>query len=281
VRRTIALALLLALPTAALAIATACDDTGTRLASADAAADSTRVDAAGPSDDGSDASADAVEELVMADVCGPGPWITFGIVVVALDLSNPDGSVLAGAEFTSPLCPGVEKLSDEAGLIEGQISVDRPFYGRLQAKGYVSELTPEEIVDANTTGNKLELLPSILTGLVPGFQPDASTVVIAAQATEGDAGACSSLDGIAFAVSGQPGVSVIYFSNGSIPLPVADASTTTTRGFAAITGLNGGGFITLAGTKPGCNVVFARGPLTGRVPIENGFVSLMPAYLTP
>jgi hypothetical protein len=36
-----------------------------------------------------------------------------------------------------------------------------------------------------------------------------------------------------------------------------------------------------AGTKPGCTVQFRYGNLTGRVPLENGFVSLTPAYLTP
>ena len=41
------------------------------------------------------------------------------------------------------------------------------------------------------------------------------------------------------------------------------------------------GIYSLDAGKPGCHVVFVHGPLTGRVPLENGFASLMPAYLAP
>jgi hypothetical protein len=242
-----------------------------------------------PTDDGGgvvDATAEAAPaiEASLSDVCGQPPYVTLGIVVVALSLADTDGAVLPGATFTSPLCPGLVKVSDDAGVIEGEISANTPFYGRLQAPNYVSELAPEEVFDASTTGNRIEMLPQILAGLVPGYQADAAAIVIAAEKTIGDAGSCSSLDGIALSVDGHPEANVTYFSAGSIPLPQLDASATTTRGFAAITGLKGisdGDFVTLTGTKPGCHVVFARGPVTGRVPLGNGFVSLMPAYLTP
>jgi hypothetical protein len=218
----------------------------------------------------------------MADVCGMPPWVNLGIVVVALDLANPDGSVLPGATFTSPLCPGLEKVSDDAGVIDGLISQNMPFYGRLTAPNYISELAPEEVFDADSTGNRIEMLPQILSGLLPGYAADASEIVIAAEKTQDDAGACSSLDGITLSVAGHPEATVTYFSAGSIPTPVPDAGATTTRGFAAITGLSGTGqFVTLVGEKPGCTIVFARGPVTGRVPLENGYVTLMPAYVTP
>lgn len=282
-RRAILLASLLAAPAVILAVVS-CDDAGTLVPPADAStSEATKGDAAGP-EGGADASSDApaIEEASTSDVCGQGPWVTLGIVVVALDLSNPDGSVLPGAQFTSPLCPGLVKVSDDAGVIEGLISKDTPFYGRLTATNYISELAPEEVFDADSTGNRIEMLPQILGGLVPGYAADASAIVVAAEKTQDDAGACSSLDGITLSVVGHPEAMVTYFSTASIPFPVPDASATTTRGFAAITGLTGTGqFVTLAGTKPGCNVVFARGPVTGRVPLENGFVSLMPAYVTP
>lgn len=283
-RRTLVIATLLA-ASAALAFL-ACDEMGTVVPPADASPpDAQTTEAAAPEQDASvDGGADAVEEAALSDACGPGPWVTLGIVVVALDLSNPDGSLLPGAQFTSPLCPGLVKVSDEGGAIEGLISKDTPFYGRLQATGYIPELAPEEVFDADSTGNRIELLPAILAGLLPGYAADASAIVVAAEKTQSDAGACSSLDGISLGVVGHPEARVTYFGAGPVPAPVPDASATTARGFAALTGLTGtapGELVTLSATKPGCNVVFARGPVTGRVPLENGSVSLMPAYLTP
>jgi hypothetical protein len=283
VRRALLLASLLAVPAVVLAVVS-CDDVGTLVPPADASTQASKGDAAAAQDgEGADASSDAaIEEASMSDVCGKAPWVSLGIVVVALDLSNPDGSALPGAQFTSPLCPGLVKVSDDAGVIEGLISKDVPFYGRLTATNYISELAPEEVFDADSTGNRIEMLPQILGGLVPGYAADASAIVVAAETIQDDAGACSSLDGIVLGVVGHPEAQVTYFGTGSIPFPQPDASATTTRGFAAITGLTGTGqFVTLAGEKPGCNVVFARGPVTGRVPLENGFVSLMPAYVTP
>ncbi len=284
-QRALLLLALLAFPAAAAAVIS-CDDGGTLAVPVDAStAEAAKGDAAGGPDGGTaDASSDApvVEASAMADVCGPAPWVNLGIVVVALNLADPDGSVLPGATFTSPLCPGLEKVSDDAGVINGLISQGVRFYGSLTATGYISELAPEEVFDADSTGNRIEMLPQILSGLLPGYAADASEIVVAAEKTQDDAGACSSLDGITLSVAGHPEATVTYFSNDTIPVAVPDAGATTTRGFAAITGLTGTGqFVTLVGTKPGCTIVFARGPVTGRVPLENGFVSLMPAYVTP
>jgi hypothetical protein len=273
---------------AALAAVASCDDAGTLAAPADAGTkDATSREATSPADDAAlEASVDAPEtvEASLSDVCGQPPYVTLGIVVVALDLSDPDGSVLPGAQFTSPLCPGFEQVSDDAGVIEGQISANVPFIGRLQATNYISELAPEEVYDASSTGNRIEMLPQLLASIAPGYEADAATIAVAVEKTVDDAGACSSLDGVTLSVVGHPEVTVSYLSAASLPLPQADASATTTRGFAVITGLTGVSgtqFVALAGSKPGCHVVFARGPITGRVPVENGFASLMPAYLTP
>jgi len=285
VRRPILLLALLAVPATVLVVV-ACDDAGTLAVPVDAStAEAAKGDAAGTPDEGvADASSDApvVEAASMADVCGPAPWVNLGIIVVALDLADPDGSVLPGATFTSPLCPGLDKVSDDAGVINGLISQNTPFYGRLTAPNYISELAPVEVFDADSTGNRIEMLPQILSGLLPGYAADASEIVVAAEKTQDDAGACSSLDGITLSVAGHPEATVTYFSTGTIPVAVPDAGATTTRGFAAITGLSGTGqYVSLVGTKPGCTIVFARGPVTGQVPLENGFVTLMPAYVTP
>lgn len=275
-----------AVAAATLAAFAACDDHGTLLPTGDAgasdasvSADATMGDAEGTGD-ASDAG--TVEELQAADVCGDAPWVTIGILVTQLDVFNLDASTpLPGATFTSPLCPGLAKTSDEAGAIVGLISKDVPFYGRLQAQGYVSELAPEEIFDADSTGNKIEMLSTFLEGILfPGIDAGSTVIVIAAQKIQDDAGACSSLDGISFSVPGHPEANVFYLSSAAIPT-LTDASATSSRGLAAITGLSGGQLVTLAASKPGCTVVFVRGPLTGRVPLENGFASLMPAYLSP
>lgn len=226
---------------------------------------------------------DAAEELTQGDVCGQPPYVTLGIIVVGLTLDNPDGAPLPGAQFTSPLCPSLVQYSDDAGVIQGQVSANTPFYGRLKAQGFIPELAPEEVFDADSTGHKIQMLPTILeTLLLPGFDASASTaIVIAAQKTVDDAGPCSAYDGITFTVPGHPEAQVTYFTSDTIPAPIPDGGATSTRGLAAITGLAPGPPVTLAATKPGCNVVFQYQTLTGRVPLETGFISLMPAYVTP
>lgn len=286
VRRILSLWAVLGVPAAAaLVLAAACSQTGTLAVPPEAgAADATQGGPEAGDDGGADTSApvDSGTPPVMADACGPAPWVELGILVVALDLSNPDGSALPGAQFSSPLCPGVVKVSDDAGMLTGEVSEGVPFVARLTKSGYISELAPEEVFDADSTGNKVEMLPTILGNFVPGYEADASTIVVAAVKTQDDAGACSALDGVSLSVDGHPEVHVTYFSSSSIPAPLPDASATSTRGLAAITGaIPDGGFVTLTGTKAGCHVVFVRGPITGRVPLENGYVSVMPAYVTP
>lgn len=235
-------------------------------------------------DDAADAAQDAVEELVTSSVCGREPWVTLGIQVLALTLEDPDGSPLPGAKFTSPLCNGFVQTSDDAGIIQGKVSSNRPFYGRLTATGYVSELAPEEVFDADSTGNPIQMIPTLFEGvLLPGFDASASSaIVVAVQKTTSDAAACSALDGVSLGVVGHPEATVTYFSDATIPMAVPGATATTTKGLAAITGLDASAqYVTLSATKAGCHVETAHGTLTGRVPLENGYVSLMAVYVTP
>jgi len=273
---------------AALAFAAACDSTGTLLPNPDAAVEAGTVEASvGDSGmPGQDAAADAIEEPQVADVCGNPPWVTLGIEVVSLDLGNLDGSPLPGAQFTSPLCPGLVKISDDAGYIEGQVSSGVPFYGRLTATNRVSEIAPEQVLDADSTGTKVPMLPTLVETFVSADW-SGKNIAILAKTLVDDAGACSAVDKITFSVPGHPEAQVIYLSSAALPLPIPGGTATSTRGIALITGLDAGQFVTLAGTKPGdeagttCQIIFQRGPVTGRVPLENGFVSLMPAYVSP
>jgi hypothetical protein len=229
---------------------------------------------------------DAGADSVVATVCGPPPWVTLGIHVVALTLDDPDGAPLPGARFTASLCPGVVQYSDEAGVVKGSVSRGVPLYGRLVAPGYISELAPEEVFDADSTGGKIDMLPTFVEGLLlPGYDASASSaIVVSVQKTVSDAGACSSVDGVAIGVAGHPEAHVTYFSSGTIPMQVPGATATTTSGLAAITGLSagdGGSYVTLTAAKPGCHAEAQHGSQTGRVPLETGFVSLMAVYLGP
>jgi hypothetical protein len=261
----------------------ACVDGGRASLTVGPPADATTGDDADAQADG--AAQDATPDLVVADVCGDGPWVTLGIYVVGLTLSDPNGAPLPGVQFTSPLCPGLVQVSDDAGLIRGQVSQNVPFYGRLTAQNFISELAPEEIFDADSTGSQIQMLPQFIEGIIlSNFDAAASTaIILAVQKTADDAGACSALDGVSFSVPGHAEAQVQYLSASTIPTPVSGATATTTKGLAVITGLSDGDSLqfTLAGTKPGCHVELQRGSVTGRVPLENGFVTLMPAYLTP
>jgi hypothetical protein len=214
--------------------------------------------------------------------CGPPPYVTFGIVVLGLSVTDPNGTPLAGVELTSPLCPAVVETSDEAGVIQGQIAQNTPFYARLNASGYVPELTPEENFDAGSTGTNVLMLPELVQQiLLPDFDAGASTAIfVAAQATV-DAGACASFDGITFTVPNHPEATVTYFSNDTIPAPLPEAGATSARGLAIVTGLAAGQLVSIAATKPGCTVDLQYGSLTGRVPLEPGYITLDPAYVTP
>lgn len=279
VRRLLVVLAACAAPAAVLAVA-ACVAGGKVPVNLQADADATAAgDDAGV--DGSEP--DAVEELTVGDQCGPAPWVTLGIEVVALALDNLDGSPLPGARFTSPLCPTLVQYSDNGGNIMGQISRDTPFYGRLQAQNYVAELAPEEIFDADSTGHKIEMIPTTVVGLfLPTYDASSETaIVIAAQKIVDDAGPCSAFDGITFIVPGHPEAVITYFSSDSIPMPIPNGTATSTRGIAAITGLAPNQLVTLGATKPGCSVLFKYQTQTGRVPLETGFVSLMPAYVSP
>jgi hypothetical protein len=216
------------------------------------------------------------------NACGSPPYVTLGIVVVGLSLTDPNGTPLAGVELTSPLCPGIVETSDEAGTIEGQIQQNAAFYARLQADNYMPELTPEEIFDASSTGTHVLMLPTLVQGLLlPDFEAGVSTAIfVAAQGTT-DAGPCASFDGITFTVPGHPEAQITYYSNDSIPAPVPDAGATTARGLAIITGLAAGQLVTLAAAKAGCHVALQYSAFTGRAPLEPGFVTLAPAYVTP
>ncbi len=234
-------------------------------------ADATPVEEVGP---GLEASASDA-------ACGPAPWVTLGLTVDRFDLGSDGGTPLPGAVFAPSLCPGLQTTSDEAGGILGQISKGVPFTASLTATNYIPELTPEQVFDADSLVNHLEMLPTVFQVLLPQLTPQSTAILVSVELAPVDAGACSQVDGVSFSVSGHPEATVAYFSAGTVPQPVTGASATTTGGLAAITGLASGLVVSPVGTKNGCTVTFQHGNQTGRVAVANGFASLATAVVSP
>jgi hypothetical protein len=199
-----------------------------------------------------------------------------------LGISLGDAEPLSGVALTSPLCPGVVHYSDNAGRIVGQVSQNVPFYASLALKAYMPELTPEEVFDADQSGITFDMLPELFNAILhPPLAPTSTAVLVLAIATGNDAGACSQVDGVAFAVEGHPEAQVTYYSADAFPSAIDGGTGTSSRGLATISGLAPAQFVTVTGTKAGCHVALAYGSLTGRARVEAGFLSLMPAYVSP
>jgi hypothetical protein len=239
---------------------------------------------AGPLDDAGDATTDAsgvsgddaANDAPQADTCGAEPWVEIDLVVGALSANGT--SPLAGATFTTPLCPGKSRTSDTMGNIKGKLSKSVPFYGRLQSHAYTDMLTPEQQYDVDTTGVAVSMLPGIFTALIPGWGTDKSVVFLGAM-KNGGTGACDAFDGIVFTVPGHPEAVLTYYSTDQIPAPVDGATSTTASGRASIAGLAPGPPVTVIATKTGCVVETKHGVNTGRAPLEAGFVSIMGAWI--
>ena len=203
-------------------------------------------------------SPDATADVTSSTTCGPAPWIALGVSLTGITLADLDGSPAPGIEFTSSLCPGYAEYSDDAGTIEGQISANTPFYGRLQGVGFLSELTPEEIFDASSNGNSLDMYTSLLGDLLPGFSAQTAIVLMSVDVLVADAGACSSPDGVTITVPGHPEAVVTYYTTDSLPTVLDGGTATTTHGLASIAGLAGGQTVTLSAKATSSGMFLSR-----------------------
>ncbi len=215
--------------------------------------------------------------------CGPPPYITLGLVVE--QVSNADGGPprIGGAVLTSPLCPDASFTSDDDGGITGLVTENVPFYGRFNAPGFAPTLSPQEQFDADAPGVAIALPPSLLTALVPNYDQTKTLVFIDARKDSGtnhDGGAnCDDVSGISFSVDGHPEAQITYYTADAVPAPIA-SGTATVGGAASITGIDvSASPITITGTKSGCTVSFVKGDSTGKIPLENSYVSIAAAYL--
>jgi hypothetical protein len=231
----------------------------------------------GPRSD--DASGDGSDDLVEGDVCGPAPWVNVSITVNGASVTNQTGTPLQGAEFTSPLCPNSKKVSDANGIIAGKISQGVPFYARLVAKNFIPMLVPEMQFDKDTSGVTVVMPPAAVEYLLPDAGAPNTWILIGAL-HDGGSGACDQFDGISFNVPNHPEAIVTYYTADLVPQPIPGGTATTSGGRATIVGLAPNPAVTVTATKPGCVVTSTKAPLTGKVPLEAGFISLMPAYVS-
>jgi hypothetical protein len=240
------------------------------------------AEATGGDASGSDALAESAASSSADAACGDAPWVTVGLVIDRFDLAASDaGTPLPGAVFATSLCPGLTRTSDDAGQIVGQISEGVPFTAGLTASNYISELLPEQTFDADSLGNRIEMLPVLFGALLPGFGPSSTAIIVELDQPEADAGPCSTVDGVSYSVPGHPEATISYFSSGSLPSIVSGATATTSAGLAAITGLASGLTVSPAATKSACTVSLKHGSMTGRVAVENGYASLATAVISP
>lgn len=237
---------------------------------------------------GGDAGAVASDGLPLCGTDEAGSVVVGMIVTgIALDPSQPPPPV-GGAVFTSPACPGLTETTDAAGHLRGHVPRGQTFYGRLDARGFAPTLVPELLFDGDAPDIEVTLPPGLLTSLVPGWDDAHAAIFLdtfAERATatdggaDGGAGACAKVDGVSFAVDGQPEAKVTYYSTDAIPAPVDGATATTASGKAAISGLPGGVTVRVVATKPGCAPTLTKGNVTGRSPLENGYVTIAGVYL--
>ena len=215
--------------------------------------------------------------------CGPPPYINLGVIVQAASTDKNPARV-PGAVLTSPLCPDASFTADDNGAIQGLVTENVPFYGRFNANAFAATLSPEQEFDADVPELAISLPPSLLTAIVPGYDASKPTIFVEVLQDGGhdhDGGAsCNDPSGIALSVQGHPEAVVTYYSADSIPAPVNGATATTAGGKASIVGVDASASpVTLVGTKTGCTVSFVKDTSTGRIPLENGYISIAGAYL--
>ncbi|HEX7666023.1 MAG TPA: hypothetical protein VF407_15960, partial [Polyangiaceae bacterium] len=215
--------------------------------------------------------------------CGDPPYITLSIAVEAVSSTDPKPRV-EGAVLTSPNCPDASFTSDADGGIVGLVSQNVPFYGRFNASGYAPTLSPEEKFPTDTSDVFVDLPPSLINIIVPNYDANKPTVFVDVLLDGGhakDGGAnCNDPSGVTFGVVDHPEAIVTYYAPGTVPTAVSGGTSTTSAGIASITGLDSSvGPITLTATKTGCTVATVKDTATGRLPLENGYISIAPVYL--
>jgi hypothetical protein len=258
-----------------LALLAGCSSSSTAQISpgaADATADAAQTDAA-------DDAADGGPTGPTANItCGAAPYVNVGIVVRRIATTGGQGTPVEGANVEASICPGTVATTGADGVVTAKITQGVPFVPRLSAPNYLTTLITEMKLDADKAGIDALLPPSLFSVIIPGFGPQVAAAVVGVSADSKDAGTCGAIDGVTITVDNHPEAVVTYYTTDAIP-KATTGTVTTASGRAAITGLPPGGPYTLTATKSGCSVDFARSPYTGRITLEAGAATLVPAYL--
>ena len=259
----------------AAAAAGACSSSSSTQGTAgDAGATTDSAGSSGGTEDGGSADSAGPTSTI---ACGAAPFVNIGLVVRQVASGGGTAPAVEGATLTSSLCLGKSAITGPDGVITAQVTKSAPFVPRFDAPNYATTLIAELQFDADKTGIEAPLPPALFTALVPGFGPT-KTAIIVGLSKGGGTGACDALDGVAFTVTGHPEAVVTYFTDDAIP-QIAKGGVTTAAGRAAITELAVGAPVSIAGTKTGCTIDFARAPYTGKAPLEAGALTLVPAYV--
>ncbi|MEO7112147.1 MAG: hypothetical protein ABI183_17010 [Polyangiaceae bacterium] len=214
--------------------------------------------------------------------CGAPPFVNLGIVVEAAGTSDA-GTRIGGATLTSPLCPDASFTSDDDGGIVGLVSQNVAFYGRFNAPGYAPTLSPQEQFATDSPPVTIALPPSLFTVIVPNYDKTKPLILVDVRLDTGtnhDGGAnCNDPSGVSFSVDGHPEAQITYYMGGAIPSPISGGMATSS-GLASIGGLDvSSSPVTITGTKTGCTISFQKNGSTGKIPMEDAYVSIAAAYL--
>jgi hypothetical protein len=214
--------------------------------------------------------------------CGAPPFVNLGIVVQAAGTADA-GVRIGGAVLTSPLCPDASFTSDDDGGIVGLVSQNVPFYGRFNAPGYAPTLSPQEEFATDSPPVTIALPPSLLTVIVPNYDKTKPLILIDARLDTGtnhDGGAnCNDVSGVSFSVDGHPEAQITYYTGGAVPSAIS-GGTATDNGLASIGGLDvSSSPVTITAAKTGCTISFQKNGSTGKIPLEDAYISIAGAYL--
>jgi hypothetical protein len=217
--------------------------------------------------------------------CGDAPYANVNARITSLTTGMP----VEGATVTldpAP-CTGVQATTDSNGVASARIQLNTAVSGKVEHAGYLTERTGEQSYRGDIDAGGF-VVPTVAAGALPHYSsasPDILTVLYGNQPDAGPEAGCASVAGATFSVVGHPEAVVTYYHpgvDGGLPTPDTTLTATTSLGGAEISGLAAGQTVQLQVTSPTCGTAsYVSYPLTGRYYLENGVLSIAPAFLVP
>jgi hypothetical protein len=214
-----------------------------------------------------------------SDACGPEPTVLLSGTFTAYLNKLP----VIDAVVTSDSCPGQQYITDENGFVSARVARDVPFYPKIVAQSFASIRLSEEILVADYDASA-ELYEESLLAIVPTYNAETPTILVAVRARDEASDECADLSGYEIGVPDHPEAVVLYYGGSAVPQADPMLTATGEPGLATISGLAAtapGTFIELTVEKTGCEPSFVSYPQTGRFVLENGVVTAALAYVPP